>query len=306
MGRADGRVGRFDPATLRPLGAPFPAVRGGPVISMAFAPGSGELVVGGPCGELAAYDARTGREIRRLRGHGGAVWALAFAADGRLLASGGLDADVRFWDLPSGRQRGAPLSFEAEGVADLSLSPDGKRLVVSHFAGVEVVSVATRKQLVALEDSESVIDYARFTSHGRRIVGGSFDGWTRIWSAKTGRPLTRRLGGHAGAVDWASVSPDGRTLASGATDGTVRLYDLPSQKSLGAPLPGVPNQPVAAEFTPDGASLLAIAAGGRAYRWDVRPASWRRHACRIAGRALTRAEWRDVLPEHEYAPACTG
>jgi hypothetical protein len=47
-----------------------------------------------------------------------------------------------------------------------------------------------------------------------------------------------------------------------------------------------------------------VAADGRAYRWDVRLASWRRHACAVAGRAMTREEWRDALPEYRYAPAC--
>ena len=57
-------------------------------------------------------------------------------------------------------------------------------------------------------------------------------------------------------------------------------------------------------FTPDGAYLFAITDAGRAYRWDIRPSSWARHACKIAGRRLTRTEWNDVLPERDYAPAC--
>ena len=112
------------------------------------------------------------------------------------------------------------------------------------------------------------------------------------------------LGGHAGSVTSASLSPDGRTLASGSTDGTVRLFDLATQKLLGAPLPGVPNRPVIPQFAPDGAHLFAITVAGRAFRWDIRPSAWRRHACAVAGRRLTRAEWEDVLPGRVYAPAC--
>ena len=83
-------------------------------------------------------------------------------------------------------------------------------------------------------------------------------------------------------------SPDGRTLATGSTDGTIRLFDLRTQQPLGAPLPGLPNRAVAPQFTPDGAYLFAITDAGRAYRWDVRPSSWARHACAVAGRTLTR------------------
>jgi hypothetical protein len=38
--------------------------------------------------------------------------------------------------------------------------------------------------------------------------------------------------------------------------------------------------------------------------WDLRPASWLRQACAIAGRTLTRAEWAATLPQRPYAPAC--
>ena len=58
-------------------------------------------------------------------------------------------------------------------------------------------------------------------------------------------------------------------------------------------------------YGPDGAYLFAITDAGRAFRWDVRPSSWARHACAVAGRTLTRSEWEDALPERAYAPACT-
>ena len=86
--------------------------------------------------------------------------------------------------------------------------------------------------------------------------------------------------------------------------GAVQLWDIRSGQALGAPLPGVPSSGVIPAFTPDGGHLVAAYASGRAYVWDIRPASVARHACAVAGRRLTRAEWEEFLPGRDYDPAC--
>ena len=185
-------------------------------------------------------------------------------------------------------------------------SPDGRTLAVTRppAGGVEIRDVPTLRRRAALAGADTIWDLARFTPDGRFLVGGSWKGWARLWSTETWKPASRKLTGPAGRVEWHSVSPDGHTLATGGPDGTVRLWDLPTEQPLGAALPGVLNHYLMPQFSPDGAYLFAISDAGRAYRWDVRPSSWARHACSVAGRKLTRSEWAEVLPERDYDPAC--
>jgi hypothetical protein len=61
---------------------------------------------------------------------------------------------------------------------------------------------------------------------------------------------------------------------------------------------------VGAVFTRGGTHLAAVYENGQGYSWDVRRSSWARHACAVAGRPLTRAEWDEALPERPYEPAC--
>src|SRR5438874_1155053 len=57
-------------------------------------------------GRFTFWDPATGKETGRLNGHSGAVYALAFTADGKTLASGGEDKTIRLWDVPAGKQAG--------------------------------------------------------------------------------------------------------------------------------------------------------------------------------------------------------
>jgi len=275
-----------------------------PVIGLAYAPHGGPLVVTGADGALALMDPRRGAVLQRRSGQLGPQGTPSFSADGSRMVTPGVDG-IGLWRLRGGRLTGPPRMYHPTyGARSASLSPDGRTLVLASDVGIQIVDAGTLKPLARLAGTDRTVGFADFSSDGRYVVGGSDQGWARLWLAKTFKPVTRPLGGHAGAVLQASVSPDGETLATGGTDGTVRLFDVRTQQPIAAPLPGVPNSAVAPVFSPDGAYLFALTAAGRAFRWDVRPASWERHACTVAGRTLTRAEWNDALPGRPYAPAC--
>ena len=128
---------------------------------------------------------------------------------------------------------------------------------------------------------------------------------SHLWSTATWKPVTRMLVG-VGNIHALAISPNGRTLATGSENRTVRLWDIQTQQAIGTPLPG-PGPgvgTVAPYFTPDGEALIASYDTGRAYRWDIRTDTLKRHACQVAGRHLTRAEWTEFLPGRDYAPAC--
>lgn len=83
----------------------------------------------------------------------------------------------------------------------------------------------------------------------------------------------------------------------------MRLWDTATGRPLARPLPGIPNVEVGVAFMGPN-RLAAVYDTGQAYLWDVRPSSWLRRACALAGRSLTRQEWADVLPGRDYKPVC--
>src|SRR5205085_1353927 len=136
------------------------------------------------------------------------------------------------------------------------------------------------------------------------LVFGDVRGRVWLYDTRTWMPRGRRLVAHTGAVVTVSFSPDGRTLATTSDDGTTRLWDVPSGRPIGTALPGSAQHYVAAAFVGGGTHLVTLDDGGHGSLWDIQRESWARRACEVAGRALTRAEWSDALPERAYAPAC--
>ena len=56
--------------------------------------------------------------IKELRGHTDTVYSLAFSADGTLLASGGLDSNMRLWDF------GQAVKTSSNSSASVAVSPE--------------------------------------------------------------------------------------------------------------------------------------------------------------------------------------
>ena len=88
-----------------------------------------------------------------------------------------------------------------------------------------------------------------------------------------------------------------------SNDGKLRLWDLTSGKLVGEPLAGVAGSGWGTYF-PDGRHVVAAFDSGLGVVWDVDPAAWAAHACRVANRQLTADEWHDVLPERAYRRVC--
>jgi WD40 repeat protein/DNA-binding SARP family transcriptional activator len=305
VGRQDGAVALLDARTLRERSR-FHAVHDGPVFGMAFIPGAPYLAVGGDDGFLAVFDPRDGSLVRRLPGHLNWLHAPTFSADGRLMATSS-PSGVMTWRVRGGLPDAQPLNAwpsSPSGIKDAALSPDGRTIAVASPNGVDMLDAGTLQPRSTGPKLDAGASSARFSPDGRVLAVGMSSGETQLWSTRTWKPVSRALGGHTDEVVDVAVSPDGRTLASGSWDGTVRLFDIATEQPLGAPLRAVPSRVVEPEFTPDGAFLFAVTNVGKGYRWDVRSSAWARRACAVAGRSLTRQEWKDVLPGRTYDPAC--
>jgi len=68
---------------------------------------------------------------------------------------------------------------------------------------------------------------------------------------------------------------------------------------------GQPNLNPYAAFTPDGKDVIVSDDTGRTWVVPVTLGAWAATACRVAGRNLTHAEWKECLPGRPYRRFCS-
>ena len=119
----------WDVATARHVATIRPP-EGVSLRTMAATP-DGELAITGDTDQrIRVWNARNGRLLRTLTGHGGAVQILAVSPDGRTLASFAEDFLVKLWSLPTGRE--LMTMSRTLGFGRLLFTPDGEGLAGTH------------------------------------------------------------------------------------------------------------------------------------------------------------------------------
>jgi WD40 repeat protein len=264
------------------------------------------MAAGTPDGAVRLADVRSGQP----RGppsfaHVSAVLALAFTPDGRWLATSGTEGAIYVWDVA--RRQPVSLYKGLTGSAtSLSVSPDGTKLgatVVREDGTGELDILSIPRLAVLARVRARAGTQTQFSRDGRQLFYGDDAGLVWTLDTRTWKPRGSPLGSQSGAGRFA-LSADSRVLAITAGDGTTQLWDVPSRRQIGGALPRVAGRHVRTAFVDGGNELVTLDENGRGYVWDVRPRSWARRACSVAGRPLTPAEWRDALPDRDYKPAC--
>jgi WD40 repeat protein len=200
----------------------------------------------------------------------GALHALAFSPDGKLLAVAGENRKILIWDVGRHKLMGRPLEGHSEGISSLAFSPDGTMLVSSSDKTIRLWDMRTRRQSgSALPGKPGRITSVAFSPDGRLLAFGNEDSTVRLWDITTRRPAGDPLKGHAGEVFSVAFSPDGGLLASAASDATVRLWDVAGHRQDGIPLSGHKSPVTCVTFSPSGKLLASAGYDGTVRIWNV-------------------------------------
>ncbi|HSR98656.1 MAG TPA: protein kinase [Kofleriaceae bacterium] len=214
--------------------------------------------------EVLVTEIATGREVARLPGHSGNIFAVAFSADGKRIATGDRTGHVWIWSLDGTRllsldghtdwvtavrfmrdgrlvavsrdatarvwsKTGAPLHVlrgHSAMINGLALSPDDTRIVTTSNDNTARIWDAERGIELARLQHPSIVLSATFVAHGELLVTTGEDPRVRVWESRTGKELLR-LDAHTAMVWRATLSSNERLMATAGFDGKAVLLALP-------------------------------------------------------------------------------
>lgn len=206
------------------------------VIDLVWSPDGAHLAAASQAGPIYLFAGSTGENRRELPGHSDGTNALAFAPNNgtparfpvALLASGGQDGAVKFWDATAA-QHLATAALGSAWVEQLAWRP-------ASGSGAPILAAASGRELVFLNSDASVAH--RFKSAPKTLTalawhpqGGAlaaaYFGGVCLWDADD--HIAQKEYAYANGIATLAWSPsDGRWLVSGNADPSVHLW-LPEE-----------------------------------------------------------------------------
>jgi WD40 repeat protein len=237
-----------------------------PVTAAALSRDGRYIAVGLEDRAVVLWDTASGRPVRTLAGHQGAVLSVCFSSDGRHILSGSADFTAILWDTETGA-RVRTFKGHTGSVASVALSPDGERcLTGSHDSTATLWKTQTAERVHTLKSTKEVLAVA-YSPDGTTLATASADTTAALWEATTGKQVTV-LKGHKEGVSCICFSPDGSRVGTGSFENFGFVWEAATGKRLMSTTRHN-NDVYSIAFTADGRRLLTGDREEMVTMWDA-------------------------------------
>ncbi|KAK3677285.1 Transcription initiation factor TFIID subunit 5 [Recurvomyces mirabilis] len=154
----------------------------GNITALACAPDGHIIASADDKGVIVLWDIRTGRLVKRMRGHGaGGVWSLDWSVESTVLVSGGADNSVRVWDVqPNKETKENKVNGETGGVKVDGVTVHGTGAAAAAAAAAAKTAKgksreqATPDMISDFKTKKSPVYKVKFTQMNLVVAGGTY------------------------------------------------------------------------------------------------------------------------------------
>jgi len=223
---------------------------GGPVRALAIAPDGAQAISGSFDTSAIRWSLTRNVAEQVMRFHDGAVNAVAYLKDGRLVTAGA-DAHIALW-TPGRQQPDKVFDGHTAPVASFAVSPDGATFASASWdRTIRLWPMAGGAPRV-LEGNTQNVNGVAFTPDGKSVVSAGYDATLRIWSVADASAAVYNLPSPLNAV---AIASDGEIVAAGASG---KVFFVSPKGDVLAEVEASPTPIIAVAISPDG-NLVAAA-----------------------------------------------
>jgi WD40 repeat protein/tRNA A-37 threonylcarbamoyl transferase component Bud32/ribosomal protein S27E len=243
-------------------------------IGLAFSTDGGRLVASN-ADAIQIWDLTKADEVTVMAGHDGAIPCAAFHPNGRLLATGGKDHEVRFWNSANGQQIAS--HNVGEPVQTLAFSGDGRLLAVGCMGkpGVphlSLIDVETNKVVYEAEPAMAEVLSLIWSKCAEcQYLAGCGSHGAALWKVPEGLPQKMET---VLEVDrnrcLATVFNYDTGLLVWAEENHLKTWDLSAGQEGSLHAPDMNQGWNGLALTPDGHSIIYVSNKGVAEEWNVK------------------------------------
>jgi cytochrome c len=223
---------------------------GGPVRALAISPDGTRAVSGSFDTSAIRWSLARDAAEQVLRFHDGAVNAVAYLKDGRIVTAGA-DAHIAIW-TPAKQQPDKILDGHTGPIASVAVSPDGTILASASWDRTIRLWPLNGGEPRVLEGNAQNVNGVAFSPDGKNVISAGYDATVRIWLLEGGGEIVRNLPTPLNTV---AVAPDGEIVVAGASG---KVYFLSPKGDVLAEVEASPTPIIAMATSPDG-NLVAAA-----------------------------------------------
>jgi cytochrome c len=192
----------------------------------------------------------------QLRGHGGAVRALAISPDGRQVISGSFDTSAIRWSLARNVAEQV-MRFHDGPVNAVAWLKDGRIVTAGGDAHIAIWTPGQPSPDRVLDGHTAPVVALAVSPDGKMLASASWDRTVRLWPLAGGSP--RVLEGNSQNVNGVAFSPDGASVISAGYDGTIRVWQTAGNN---VSVHNVPS-PLNSVVTAANSDIIAAGASGK-------------------------------------------